>query len=139
MTVTSKKKVYYCCVFQKDSAERQSSESFCTSCVGDVANLVRVSRTTVYAIKKRMDVCEGVNRRASRDRKTVVNRDSLRDAIQSSPRTSIRQRSRRLGDRAALCDELLLNLEQSPVSLWKDDCSRLLCSPSAFELRDGSR
>ena len=50
--------------------------------VSEVANLVGVSRTTVYSIKKRMDDGEGVNRRAGSGRKTVVDRDSLRDAIQ---------------------------------------------------------
>ena len=65
--------------------------------VSEVANLVRVSRTTVYAIKKRMDDGEGVNRRAGSGRKSVVDRDSLRDAIESSPLTSMRQHARRLG------------------------------------------
>ena len=45
--------------------------------VSRVANLVGVSRTTVFAIKKRMDGGEGVNRRAGNDRKTVVDYDSL--------------------------------------------------------------
>lgn len=64
--------------------------------VSEVANLVSVSRTTVYSIKKRMDDGEGVNRRAGSGRKSVVDRDSLRDAIQSSPSTSMRQHARRL-------------------------------------------
>ena len=46
-----------------------------------VANLVGVSCTTVYAIKKRIDDGEGVNRRAGSGRMAVVDRDSLRDAI----------------------------------------------------------
>jgi transposase len=58
--------------------------------VNEVANLVRVSPTTVYAIKKRMDD-------AGSDRKSVVDQDILRDAIQSSPLTSMRQHARRLG------------------------------------------
>ena len=49
--------------------------------VSDVADLGGVSRTTVYAIKKRKDDGEGVNRRAGSGRKTVVDRDSLWDAI----------------------------------------------------------
>lgn len=65
--------------------------------VSHVANLVGVSRTTVYAIKKRMDDGEGVNRRAGSGRKSVVDHDSLRDAIRRSPRTSMRQHARRLG------------------------------------------
>ena len=88
MTVASKKKVCYCSVIQNGSAERQSSESFCTFTlfraehkVSKAANVVGVSRTTVKAIKKRMDDDEGVNRRASSGRKTVVDRDSMRDAI----------------------------------------------------------
>ena len=47
--------------------------------VSEVANLVVVSRTTICAIKKRMDNGEGVNRHAGSGRKTVVDRDSLRD------------------------------------------------------------
>ena len=53
--------------------------------VSEVANLVGVSRTTVYSIKKHMDDGEGINRRAGSGQKTVVDRDSLRDAIRSSP------------------------------------------------------
>ena len=41
--------------------------------------------------------CKGVNRRAGSGRKTVVNRDSLRDAIRSRLRTSVLQHARRLG------------------------------------------
>ena len=33
-----------------------------------------------------------------------------------------------------LGDELSLNLEQSPVSLWKDPCSSLLSAPSALNV-----
>ena len=49
--------------------------------VSEVANLVEVSRTTIYAIKKRMDDGKSVKRRAGSGRKTVVDRDSLRDVI----------------------------------------------------------
>ena len=49
--------------------------------VSEVANLFGVSRTPVYAIKKRMDDGEDANRRAGSGRKSVVDRDSLRDAI----------------------------------------------------------
>ena len=49
--------------------------------VSEGENLVGVSRTTVYAIEKRMNDGEEVNRHANSCRKTVVNRDSLRDAI----------------------------------------------------------
>ena len=56
--------------------------------VSGVAKLVRVSCTTVYAIKKRLDDSEGVNRHAGCGRKTVVDCDSLRDAIRSSPSTT---------------------------------------------------
>ena len=45
--------------------------------------IVGVSRTTVYAIKKRMDDGEGVNRRAGSGRKTVVTRVSLRAGCNS--------------------------------------------------------
>ena len=60
--------------------------------VGEIANIVGVSRTTVYATKKRMDDSECVKSRAGNGRKTVVHRDSLRDAIRSSPKTSMRAR-----------------------------------------------
>ncbi|KAF2355243.1 Cadherin [Trinorchestia longiramus] len=69
--------------------------------VSEVANLVGVFRTTVYTIKKHMDNGEGSNRRAGSGRKSVVDRDSLRDDIQSSPLTSVRQHARRLGAEAA--------------------------------------
>ena len=67
-------------LLQNDFAERQSSESDCTSLCEtqgdrDFANLVWVFRATVYAIKKRMD--DG--RRAGSCRKIIVDRDSLRD------------------------------------------------------------
>ena len=75
----------YCCVFQNGSAERQSNESFCTSScetqVSEISNLVGVPITTVYAIKKHIDNRESVNRRAGSGRKTVVDHDSLLDAI----------------------------------------------------------
>ena len=81
-----KKKDCYCCVFQNDSTERQSSTlsraglsalPHAGQKAREVANLVKVSRTTVYAIKKCLDNGEGVNRRAGSGRKTVVDRDSL--------------------------------------------------------------
>ena len=49
--------------------------------VSEVAHLVGVSRTIIYAIMKRMNDGEGVNRRAGSGRKTVADSDSLRDAI----------------------------------------------------------
>ena len=52
--------------------------------VTEVANLVGVSRTIVYAIKKLMDDGECVNKRAGSGRKTVVDRDSLRVTIYNS-------------------------------------------------------
>ena len=69
--------------------------------VSEAPNLVGESRTTVYAIKKRMDDGEGVRRFAGSARKTVVYRDSLREATRSSPRTCMRQHARRLGVGAA--------------------------------------
>ena len=47
-----------------------------------IAIFVGVSSTTVYAIKKRMDDDDRVDRRAGSGRKTVMDPDSLRDAIQ---------------------------------------------------------
>ena len=64
--------------------------------VSEVTNLVEVFRTTVYVIYKRTDDGEGVNRRAGSGRKTVVDRDNLRDAIRSSPRKSKHQHARSL-------------------------------------------
>ena len=55
--------------------------------VSEVANLVGVTRTTVYAINKRMGDGESVSSRVGSGRKTGVDRDSLRDAIRSSPRS----------------------------------------------------
>ena len=49
--------------------------------VREVETLVGVSRTTIYAIKKRMDDGKGANRRTGSGRKTVVDCASLRDAI----------------------------------------------------------
>ena len=57
--------------------------------VSEVANLVGLSRTTVYAIKKWMDDGEGVNRRADSGRKTVIDRDSLRVAIRGTASNAI--------------------------------------------------
>ena len=65
--------------------------------VSEFTNLVRVSHTTIYSIKKHVDDDEDINRRLGSSQKTVVNCDSLRDAIWSSPRTSMRQHARRLG------------------------------------------
>ena len=56
--------------------------------MSEVAHLVGVSRTTVYAIKKRMDDDESVTSCAGISRKTVVDRDSLRDAIQRTASNS---------------------------------------------------
>ena len=57
--------------------------------LSEVANLVGVFRATVYAIKKPMDDTEGVNRRTDSGQKTVVGRDSLRDAIQGTASLAI--------------------------------------------------
>ena len=62
---------------QRDSRLKVSALLRAGHKVSEVANLVGVSRTTVCAIKKRIDNGEGVNRRAGSGRKTVVDRDSL--------------------------------------------------------------
>ena len=59
--------------------------------VSEGAKLAGVSRTTVCAIKKSIDDGESVNRRAGSSRKTVVDRDSLRDAIQGTASKDIPQ------------------------------------------------
>ena len=59
-----KEKGFYCCVFPKGSAEKQSNESFCTSSCGTQSEWGRKpcrSRTTVYAIKKQMNDDEDFN------------------------------------------------------------------------------
>ena len=63
---------------------------------------------------------KGVNRRADSGRTTVVDRDSLRDAIENSSRTSMRQHMQGdLGLEPRVCGELSLNMEPSSVLLWK--------------------
>ena len=62
---------------QRDNRVKASALLRAEHKVSEVANFVGVSRTTVYAIKKRMDDGEGVDRRAGSARKTVVDRDSL--------------------------------------------------------------
>ena len=79
--------------------------------VSKVTNLIRVYRTTIYAMKKRMDDGEVVNRRAGSHRKTVVDRETLRDAIRSSPKTSMRQHARRLGVGSAAVRRAVAKLE----------------------------
>ena len=96
--------VYFQLAPQRDNREKVSA-LLAGHKVSDVANLVGVSRTTVYAIKKRIDDGEGVNRRAID-----------------------------LGLEQRLGDKLLQNLELSLVSLWKDNCSRLLSAPNALNV-----
>ena len=94
--------------------ERQLSEIFCSFCAGhkvsEIINLAGMFCKTVNANKKRMDDGEGVNRRARGGRKTVVDRDTLRDAIRSSPRASMRQHPRRLGVGSATVRRALAKL-----------------------------
>ena len=69
---------------QRDNRVKVSALLHAGQKVREVANLVGVSRTTVCAIKKYMDDGEGINRRAGSGRKTVVNRDGLRDVIRGN-------------------------------------------------------
>ena len=62
---------------QRDNWVKESAPLRAGHKVSEVANLVGVSRIAVYAIKKRMDDGEGVDRRADSGRKTVVDRDRL--------------------------------------------------------------
>ena len=75
-------------VYFKMAPQRENRVNFLCFFMRDTkweaANLVGVSRTSVYATKKRLDDGEGVNRRAGRGRKTVVDRNSLRDAIRGT-------------------------------------------------------
>ena len=88
--------MYFQITPQKDSQVKVSALFRAGHKVSEFLNHVGVSRITVYAIKKRMDDDEGVNRRADSGRRTVVDRDSLRDAIRSSHRTSTLKHARRL-------------------------------------------
>ena len=89
------------CISQRENRVKVSAIIRAEHKVSEVANLAGVSRTTVCAIKKRTDDKEDVNRSAGSGLNTAVDRDSLRDAIRSSPRTSMRQHARRLGVGAA--------------------------------------
>ena len=106
MTVTLKKKVvivaYFKMAIQRDNRVKVSALLRAGHKVSEVANLVGVSRATVYVIKIRMG--EGVNRRAASDRKTVVDRDSLRDAIRGSPSMFMCQHEIELRLERRLCD-----------------------------------
>ena len=99
--------------------------------VSEVANLVGVSRTTVYSIEKRMDDGEGVNRRASSGRKTVVDRDSLRNAIRSSSRTPMRHHARRLRVGSATVWRSVAKLRAKSRIIVG---SRLLSAPSGLNV-----
>ena len=69
---------------QRDNRVKVSALLRAEPRVCEVANLVGVSRTIVYAIKKRIDDSEGANRHAGCGRKTVVDHDSLRDIIRET-------------------------------------------------------
>ena len=73
--------LYFKMASQRDNRMNVSALLRAGHKVSEVANLVGVFSTTVYAIKKRIDDNEGVNRRAGSGRKAVVDRDSLRNAI----------------------------------------------------------
>ena len=88
------KGLYFKMTLQRDNRVNISALFRARHKVSEVANFVGMSRTTVYSIKKPIDSCAGVNRCAGSGRKTVVDCDSLRDAIRSSPRTFIRQHAR---------------------------------------------
>ena len=64
--------------------------------IDQVANSVGLLRTTVSAIKKRMNNNEGVNSCTTIDWKSVVDHNNLRDAIRSSLWTFMRQHARKL-------------------------------------------
>ena len=73
--------VYFKKAPQRDNRVKVSALLRAGDTLRGAANLVGVSRTTVYAIKKHMDDGEGVNRRTGSGQKTVVDHDSLRHAI----------------------------------------------------------
>ena len=113
--------------------------------MSEVANLVEESRTIIYAIKKHTIDGESVNRRADSGQKTVVDRDTLRDATRSSPRTSMRQHVNvrlwvwaatvrravaKLGakSRGILERQLLTRLLSESSALNVTRCSLIICS-----------
>ena len=83
--------VYFKMVPQRDTRLKVSALLRVERKVTKITNLAEVSGTTVYAIKKHMGDGEGVNRHADSGRKSVVDCDSLRDAIQSSSSNCIAQ------------------------------------------------
>ena len=136
MTVTSKKKVCYCCYFkitpQRENRVKASALRRAWHKVSEIANLVGVSRTTTYAIKKRMNDGESVNRRAGSSRKTVVTACMM--PFKAVPGRPCPNMQGVLVFKRRLIDELSLSLEPSPLSLCKDYCSRLLSAPSALNV-----
>ena len=124
-------------VYFKMAPQRQSSERICSfSCehkVIEVANIIVVSYTTVYAIKKGMEDGEGVNRCAGSGRKTVVYHDSCEMSFEA---VSGRPCGNMQGDlelKRRLCDELSLILEPSPCHCGNTPSgSRQVPAPSAF-------
>ena len=76
--------VYFTMALQRDNRLKVSALFRARHKVREVTNLVGVSRTTVNTIKKRMDDGKGVKKRAGSGRKTVLDRDSLRNAIRGS-------------------------------------------------------
>ena len=103
--------------------------------VSKIANLVWVSSTTVYVIKMRVDDGKGFNRCAGSGWKTVVYRDSLRDAIRESDSDDIPQ--------AATIHSSLSTTACTSVDTFAifhalldcvNDCARLTRSVTEFHL-----
>ena len=96
--------VYFKMASQRDSRVKFSALLRAKHKVSEETNLVEVSRTTVYAIRKIRDDGAGINRRAGSRQKTAVNRDSLWDA--PSPKMFMRHMQGELRVERRLCDEL---------------------------------
>ena len=123
------KGLFLLCI-SKYSTERQSSKNFCTS---SRANLIGVSRTTVYAIKKRMDDFD-VQAVVKRLSWIVTTCGMPFEAVPGRPCSNMQED---LGLERRLCDKPSPSLKPSSVSLWKDYCPRLLFSPSALNVARG--
>ena len=96
---------------QRDNRAKVSALLRARRKVSEVANLFEVSRTTVCVTKKSIDDGKGVNRHAGSSRKAVMDRNSLRDSIRSSPRKFMRQHATRFGVGAATVQRVVTKFE----------------------------
>lgn len=62
-----------------------------------IANELGVSRTTVYAVKDKMEKGDGVERKSGSGRPQKIDHEKVRDAVRAAPTTSMRQHAKSLG------------------------------------------